>query len=171
MIITLQLTETVSPMLKGLIKRSGNLSPAMQRIKKEVFTPLAFSAWSRSGLHRRSGALQDAITPFAGKFSSGVGLRAGKGRRDKGLVFAKAHAHTFGRKKWSSKRAIFRRGLRLSSKGIHKWSNKILDSWRTVRSPWGDIPARPFIPNESDIKIHETRIKAIIEEYLNAQAS
>jgi len=159
--------------LARLAKKASDLSPLMQRIEKEVFKPAAESSWSRSGLQSRSGALKNAITPFSGKMSAGVGLRAKGGRRDKGLVFAKAHTHTFGRKKWSSKRAVFKAGLRMGSKGKLKWSNKIMASrtWRQVKSPWGDIQARPFIPSVSDISGKNAKIMKLIEEYINADAS
>lgn len=148
--IRVQVNESVVPKLQELLKRSGDLSPAMQRIQREVFDPLAAQAMARSGLRSRSGALFGAVTPFSGRVSAGVGLRAQGGRRDKGLVFAKASTHTFGRKKFSNKRRVNKKT------GVY-----------FRRSPWGDIPARPFIPGVVDVNTRMDMITSIVEEYLH----
>lgn len=53
------------------------------------------------GCTSRSGELQRAVVTFAGKVSAGVGIRTVKGRD---LVLPKAVTHTFGRKKFTSRR-------------------------------------------------------------------
>jgi len=138
--------------LRRLAKRSEDLSPIMRKIEQEVFAPEAEAAWAASGLHSKSGELKSAITPFAGKVSSGVGLRSYKGRD---LVWPKAVTHTFGRKKGSNK------------PGRSRVRRMFLRKYQT---PWGDIPARPFIPSESDIRARSGRIMKLIEEYINADA-
>jgi len=108
--------------------RIKDFSPVMAQIKDRFMAPAARAAWAASGLHSRSGELEGAVTPFAGKVSAGVGVRTIKGRD---LVLPKAIVHTYGRKKWANKRTINRKT------GKYK-----------RRSPWGDIQARPFTPNE-----------------------
>ena len=146
-----------------------DLGPAMRRIEKEIISPLIGPAWQRSGLIARSGALRDAVTPWSGKRSAGVTLKARRGSYDKGLVHAKAAAHTLGRKKWSSKRAVYKAGLRVSKKtGKLKWSKRAHREWVEVKSPWGDIPARPFFPKESTLLQLQGRMEEIIQEHLHA---
>lgn len=142
----------VSEALKKLAQRCGDLSPVMRKIEQEVFEPAARAAWAASGLHSKSGELKSAITPFAGKVSSGVGLRSYKGRD---LVWPKAVTHTFGRKKGSAKP----RSSRVRRLFLRKY-----------QSPWGDIPARPFIPSEADVRSQSNKIINLIEEYINADA-
>lgn len=142
----------VSDALRKLAQRCSDLSPVMRKIEREVFEPAARSAWASSGLRSKSGELKSAITPFAGKVSSGVGLRSYKG---KDLVWPKAVTHTFGRKKGSAKP----RSSRVRRLFLRKY-----------QSPWGDIPARPFIPSEADVRSHGNKIINLIEEYINADA-
>lgn len=104
-----------------------DFSPVMTTIKDRFMVPLARASWTASGLHSRSGELEGAITPFAGKVSAGIGVRTVKGRD---LVLPKAIVHTYGRKKWANKR------------GFNRKTGK-----SRRRSPWGDIPARPFTPD------------------------
>jgi len=152
-----------------ILKNSEDLSPAMQQIEQEVFVPAARSGWATSGLHSRSGALHGAITPFSGKVSAGIGLRAKGGRRDKGLVFAKAFTHTFGRKKWSSRRVKYKSGWRVSSKGELKRTNRASKEYIVVKSPWGDIPARPFMPTPSDLAGSHGKILKILQDHIHAE--
>lgn len=107
--------------------RIKDFSPVMQTIRDRYMQPASRSAWAGSGLVSRSGELEAAITPFAGKVSAGVGIRTVKG---KDLVLPKAVVHTFGRKKFANKRR--------RNKKTGKYFR---------RSPWGDIPARPFTPD------------------------
>lgn len=139
--------------LARLAKKSSDLSPVMRKIEQEIFEPEARAAWEASGLHSKSGELKEAITPFAGKVSSGVGLRSYKGRD---LVWPKAVTHTFGRKKGSNKP----RSSRVRRMFLRKY-----------QTPWGDIPARPFIPSESDIREKSAKIMKLIEDYIHADAS
>lgn len=146
--IRLELHETATAAIEQLVKQGKDLAPAMAEIKRSVFSGLAVRSWGRSGLHVQSGELLRSITPFSGKVSAGIGLRSKKGRD---LVWPKAVTHTFGRKKGSSKRRMGRNG-----------------KYRRL-SPWGDIPARPFIPVETDVRVFEQHITRIIEDHLNAQ--
>lgn len=107
--------------------RIKDFSPVMETIRQSYMVPAARSAWAGSGLVSRSGELESAITPFSGKVSAGVGIRTVKGRD---LVLPKAAVHTFGRKKFANKRR--------RNKKTGKYFR---------RSPWGDIPARPFTPD------------------------
>lgn len=108
--------------------RVRDFTPVMEEIRDVYMAPAAKMAWEASGLHSRSGELEGAVTPFSGTVSSGVGIRTVKGRD---LVLPKAITHTYGRKKFSNKRRI----------------NRKTGKYRR-RSPWGDIPARPFTPEE-----------------------
>lgn len=108
--------------------RVKDFTPVMEAIKQRFMEPMAHASWAASGLHSRTGELEGAITPFSGKVSAGVGVRTTKGRD---LVLPKAIVHTYGRKKWASKRGFNRKTKQAKR-----------------RSPWGDIPARPFIPQD-----------------------
>jgi hypothetical protein len=125
-----------------------DFTPVMAKIRDRYMEPLARSAWASSGLKSRTGELAGAVTPFAGKVSAGIGLRTTKG---KDLVLAKAYAHTFGRKKASSKRGVNRK--------TRKYKRP---------SPWGDIPARPFIPSALPSHLREP-IENMIKEYIRAR--
>ena len=119
-------TEEFSKVMKTLGSKIQDFSPVTEKIRSSYLVPLAARSWSASGLHSRTGDLHAAVTPFSGKMSIGIGLRTNRG---KDLILAKAATHTFGRKKFSNKRG---------------------KNWKRLqfrkRSPWGDIPARRFIP-------------------------
>ncbi len=150
----------VNQALDRLGRAALDFSPAMRRIEKEVIAPLIGPAWQISGLIARSGALRNAVTPWSGKRSAGVTLRAGRGSYDKELVHAKAATHTFGREKWSNKQGYRR------SKYRGRKKRYLLKKKR--RSPWGDIPARPFFPKESTLLQLQGRMEEIIQEHLHA---
>lgn len=109
-----------------LMWRVRDFSPVLSQAKSLYMQPMARRAWASSGLKSKSGALKKAITPFSGKSSLGVWLRTSKG---KDLVLAKANVHTYGRKKHENRQGINRK-----------------TGARRRPSPWGDIPARPFMP-------------------------
>jgi|LGOV01.1.fsa_nt_gb phage gpG-like protein len=104
--------------------RIKDYSPVMQKISDRYLKTMARRGWSGSGLHSVSGELEKAITPFHGKRSAGVGIRTTKGK-DK--VLPKAITHTYGARKGS-----FPQGPKGRRSGR--------------KSPWGRIPARPFMP-------------------------
>jgi phage gpG-like protein len=123
--------------------RIKDFSPVMAKIRDRYMEPAAQTAWAGSGLQSRSGELERSITAFAGKVSAGVGVRTIKGRD---LVLPKAIVHSFGRKKFANKRRL------------NKKSKKYFR-----RSPWGDIPARPFTPNELPASTKAAAEKMIVE--------
>lgn len=120
-----------------------DFTPVMEQIRDKFMVPAAKTAWAASGLQSRSGELEAAITPFAGKTSAGVGVRTIKGRD---LVLPKAIVHTFGRKKFANKR----RRNRKTGKDFR-------------RSPWGDIPARPFTPTSMSSAVLKTAEQMVVE--------
>lgn len=125
--------------------RVKDFSPVMEKISRRYLKTMARRGWSASGLHSISGELKRAITPFDGKRSAGVGLRTSKGR-DK--VLPKAIAHTYGVKKHSGKRR--------SSK-------------TTRRSPWGTIPARPFMPGSMP-ESYQRGAQQLIADFIDDQS-
>ena len=138
-----------SPIAEELARmRVRDFTPVMGDIRDKYMRPLAQAAWAGSGLRSISGELHGAVTPFAGKVSAGVGLRTVKGRD---LVLAKAITHTFGRDKWSSKRRFDRK--------TRKYRR---------RSPWGDIPARPFTPSTLPGPM-QSEVESMVIEYVRNQ--
>lgn len=123
-----------------------DFTPVMQQIKAKYMEPAATASWAGSGLHSRSGELHGAVATFAGKVSAGVGVMTVKG---KDLVLPKAYTQTFGRKKFSNQRGRNRKTGKLRR-----------------RSPWGDIPPRPFIPETLPPSV-TAEIKSMIVEFLN----
>lgn len=169
MVTTLTVKDSITPELYRLAKKAESLKPVMARVEREILSPMVATAWSASGLQSRSGALERAVVAWHGDESAGITLRAPRGRRDKDLVRAKADTHTWGRRKWSTYRAVFSAGFRTSKKtGKQKWSNKIMASktWKRVRSPWGDIPARKFFPEERLLAQKKPAIISMIKEFL-----
>lgn len=142
--IDIAIKDNISPELQRLVKQADDLQPVMRRVESEIIEPEAVQAWSGSGLHSRTGALRAAIVTWHGKVSAGVTLKAKGGRKDVGLIFPKAATHMYGRKKFSSKQGA-------KSKR---------------RSPWGDIPARPFFAEAQDIERRRGAIITMIEEHL-----
>lgn len=136
-----RLTGDLSSMRAHLSRmKIKNFSPVMARIRDRYMRPMARRSWAASGLNRISGELKAAITPFAGKRSSGVGLRTWKGRD---LVLAKAVVHTYGKKKHE----------------YHRRRNR-------KKSPWGDIPARPFMPSGMPVGYRDGS-ECLIVEFIN----
>jgi hypothetical protein len=158
MAVELVVKDSISPELYRLAKRADTLQPVMRRVKDEILDPMVAAAWSASGLQSRSGSLLAAITAWHGRSSAGVTLKAKGGRADVGRVFAKAATHSRGAKKFSFKQGYYR-----SKKGGRKKSS-ILKAKR--RSPWGDIPAREFFPEEEGLERKKSAIVNMIMEHL-----
>ncbi len=106
--------------------RIRDFSPVTKKVESRFLRSARRRGWGTSGLKSRSGELFRAVTTFSGKRSAGIGIRTDKG---KDLVLPKTIVHTYGKRKHSNP--------------VHKKGRK---SGR--RSPWGDIPARPFIPTK-----------------------
>lgn len=126
--------------------RIRDFGPVMEKIRDRYMAPAARSAWAASGLRSRSGELEKSITPFAGKVSSGVGVRTVLGRD---LVWPKAVVQSYGRKKFANKRR--------RNKKTGKYFR---------RSPWGTIPARPFTPDSLSGSA-KTDAEDMIVEFIN----
>jgi len=153
----IDIKDYATPALQRAMKKADDLSPVMAQIEANVLKPLRVSKWAASGLHSRSGALFSAVSTWHGKKSAGVSVKAKRGRADKGLVFAKTAIHTRGAKKGS-----FKQGFHRSKKSSRKLT------WITGKkrlSPFGDIPARPFIPEDDDVGRHNGKIAELIKEY------
>lgn len=158
MSVDLIVKDHITPGLHQIAKMADNFKPVAARIEREILKPLRAAEWSKSGLQSRTGALLRAITTWHGEKSAGVTLKAKGGRKDVGRIFAKAATHTSGAKKFS-----FKQGYHRSKKGSAKKSS-IIKAKR--RSPWGDIPARQFFPEEQDLQSKKPAIIEMIKEHL-----
>jgi len=117
---------------------SMDMSDLTEKIRTTYMEPLKESSWMGSGLHSRSGELEDAVHTFAGKSTVGIGLQK-PGTRS--LVMAKAYTHTLGVRKFGFKQRLTRRDVE------HAETRKKLGLYKDKRrSPWGAIPSRPFMP-------------------------
>lgn len=140
-IVKLTLKDGITPELERLIKRSRNLSPAMRKIELRIMSPLKRKAWAKSGLKSRSGELRDSIKTWHGKKSAGISVHTLPG---KDLVIPKAITHTRGAKRgsYTKKREYKVRGYRRGGVSVPEHYR------RNAGTPWGNIPARPFVPDK-----------------------
>lgn len=153
--------DGVSPELNKILKKAKDVSPAMKEIGNSILKREMWRAWYGSGLTSRSGELRSAIKTFFGKRSAGVSVKKPKGRN---LVIPKAithaggrAAHTF-RKKTEYKVSAHMRG----GKQIDEYTRK------NVGAPWGDIEARPFIPDNLSSG-DQRRVLDILRRHLHVQ--
>jgi len=159
--ISVDVNDHISPSLQRMAKNISDFRPVMARVEKEIFKPLRLAHWGRSGLRSRSGELFASVETWHGKRSAGVSLKTKAGHD---LVIPKAMTQSRGAKKnafskrrkkqWKIKSHI-RRGVKISA---HVKSKGPL--------PWGDIPARPFMPEDQDLKQHQSAIGKMVGEYI-----
>lgn len=117
---------------------SMDMSELTERVRATYMEPLKEASWMGSGLRSRSGELSGAIRTFAGKSTVGIGIQK-PGTRS--LVMAKAYTHTLGVRKFGFKQRLTKRDIE------HAEVRKKLGLFKGKRrSPWGAIPARPFMP-------------------------
>ena len=148
------LSELADDLTRLLVK---DFSPVMEKVRARYMSPMAWQAWSRSGLRSHTGELKGAVTPFSGKVSAGIGFRT---KRGKDLVLPKVYTHTFGQ----------RRMFKWKKKYMRKNPKRAFGTWVGGRgvSPWGDVPARPFIPSEFPVHMQEP-VRDMVREYLLAK--
>lgn len=159
--ISIDIKDHLSPTIQRLSKHVTNFTAVMARVEKEIFKPLRITAWGRSGLRTRSGELFAAVSTWHGKRSAGVTLKSDRGHD---LILPKAATQAHGAKKnafsrrrkkqWKVKSHI-RHGIKIKA---HTKSKGPL--------PWGDIPARPFMPDEQDLEQRKSTIGRMTEEYI-----
>lgn len=160
-------TKGFDQSMKKLELSVKDFSPVTKTIEKVFLATAKRRAWSASGLKSRTGELKGAVTSFSGKVSFGVGLRTKKGED---LVLAKAATHTFGRAKWSNKQDSKRIKVRGYDRrrGEERHAKYIYVKKR--RSPFGDIPARPFMPQilpDREVR----RIEEMLTDYIRKAMS
>jgi hypothetical protein len=150
--------------LDQLGRRSQDFSAVFARVEDEILKPMRRAAWVASGLHSITGELEGAVAPWHGKVSAGITL---KRKKDYDLVPPKAVTHTFGRKKFSNKQGYERTRVKRYDRRRGEDRHAEYSYRKRKRSPWGDIPARPFFPEAQVLAAHKTRVLAMIEEYLH----
>ena len=162
--IEAKVVDNMTPTLQRMLKKGHDFSPVMARVEREIFAPLKLTAWGRSGLHSISGELFRAVETWHGKSSAGVTL---KKKKAFDLVPPKAVTHTYGRKKFSNKQGYKRIKIRGYDKrrGEDRHAKYVFGEKR--RSPWGDIPARPFFPTKRDFDLKQKIIFRMIQEHLS----
>ncbi len=160
--LTVTINDTVvTNELARIAELADDLTPVMNRIRGEVFSPAIAPSWALSGLHSASGELRQAITAWSGKRSAGITLRTRKGRD---LVLPKAMTHTKGR----SKQAKAKKKI-LTIKGHSRGGRSVLGhERRNPGAPWGDIPARPFFPDDNILATAAGLIETMITEHIHA---
>lgn len=162
--MTIKVTYKVRHDLEQILAKAEDISPVMQKVRLTLLAPKAKAAWQKSGLKSRTGQLEQAITPWSGKRSTGVTLRTKRGRD---LVLPKASIHMSGAKKqkWKKKQT--------GKVKAHKrgWSSVSEYERRNPGSPWGDIKARPFFLKRNALSAAEqTTIAAMVERHILAKA-
>lgn len=141
--------DHMSPNLAHLAQALHDMRPALKRIEREIFRPLAETARAQAPF--RTGELRQAITPWSGKFSAGLSIRR------RGLVIPKAAlllkgsaAHKF------KKRAKYR---------VRSRKGNVFER-RNTGSPWGRVRRRRFFPTRNELMGQVPRIEQIISAYL-----
>jgi hypothetical protein len=155
--VSLTVEDGISPVLEKLIRKTRDLTPAMKEVELLVMRPLKYKAWRESGLTSRSGELEDSVQTWHGKKSAGISVKTLPG---KDLVIPKAVTQMSGRKSGSATRKRHYRVRKYNRGAVAVGSYTRTSSG----SPWGDIPARPFIPqvfSAMDVR----RISSIIEDF------
>lgn len=159
MAVTLEVKDGLTDELKLLSKKARNMSGAMSKIESRVMKPLKRKAWKESGLQSRSGELESSVKTFSGKKSAGISVHKPSGRS---LVSAKAVSHTEGRRARSQRKKSSYR-VRSHSRGnvrVRQHQRK------NVGAPWGNVPAREFVPVKIGKSGTQVAVK-IIEEYFD----
>jgi hypothetical protein len=157
---SVRIDDQITPALKRMVRRTKDLSPVMRRVETEIIMPMAVKAFAASGIHSRSGELQRAIQTWHGKKSAGVSVKD----HGKTLATPKAAVLSEGRKKASyktKKRPV--RAHRRNGRKVRRHARKSI-------APWGDIPARPFIPTTHNVKGSDLdRMGSWIKAYMLAE--
>ena len=159
--IGIEIKDHISPTLQRMAKHITNFKPVMARVENEVFKPLRITAWGRSGLRSRSGELFAAVKTWHGERSAGVTLKSDRGHD---LILPKAMTQTQGAKKNAFSR---RRKKQWKVKGYSRRGVKVKAHTKSKGPlPWGDIPARQFMPKDRDLEQHKAAIGRMTEEYI-----
>lgn len=156
--IVISAIDRMSPDLARLAQALRDMRPAMRRIEREIFRPLAETAWMQGGVQSRTGELRRAVTPWSGKFSAGVTIR----RRSGGKVIPKAALLQKGAKKHKYKK-------RARYTVFHPRTNRPF-ARTNPGSPWGRVKKRAFFPTRQDLMGKTSRIELVIAEYLRRTA-
>lgn len=158
-VVTLTADDGISADLSRRIKRARDMRPAMKEVERQVMQPLRASAWKSSGLKSRSGELKKSVVTFAGKKSAGISVHTTPGHD---LVIPKAVTLSEGRR-----RREHRKRDRTAVKS-HTRKGRRISGYvrRNVGSPWGNIKARPFIPDRFS-GAETSKITAILTRYLD----
>lgn len=159
-IVDLKVHDNLTGELKQLLKRSRDLSPVMARVESGIMARQRRRGWMYSGLHRRTGFLYRSTKTWHGKTSAGVSGEASGATMATPIGFAltmgreKAAGDRRGRNRKHWVRAYRRRGRRVRR---HR---------RYMPTPWGDIPARPYIEETMD-PADKARIGKWVIEFLD----
>ena len=144
----------ITPELEQLAAQAEDMSPAMRKIERRLLAPSIYPAWSRSGLRQKTGELRKAVAGWHGKKSAGITLKT---RPGKDLVLPKAHMHMSGKEKHQHKK---KDDYKLRSKKGKTFKRKNLGA------PWGNVQARPFLPEANRLRAHQDKMAELIKKYL-----
>lgn len=155
--IVISAIDRISPDLARLAQALRDMRPAMRRIEREIFRPLAETAWMQGGVQSRTGELRRAVTPWSGKRTAGVTIRRGSGLAiPKAALLQKgAKAHKFRKR---AKYTVF-----------HPRTNRPF-ARKNPGSPWGRVRKRAFFPTRQELMGKTSRIELILAEFLRQNA-
>lgn len=153
--------DGITPELRRLLKKSGDLTPALKDIEHQVMRPLKLRAWDASGIRSRTGELKDSVVTFHGKRSAGVSVHTSPG---KDLIIPKAHTLSKGvqRHQYRIRKTPLVRAYRRLGKMIAPHKRII------IGAPFGDIQARPFVPERLGPN-DERKAVSILEDFFNVR--
>ena len=151
--MSVQVINTLPAALRRLLRTANNLEPAMRRIEQRCLKSTIPLSWARSGLKARTGELKRAVRSEAGKKRARIVVDTVRGRD---LVLPKVSAHEYGMAKGAYSR---KRKVKVTRKG-KTFTRK------NPGAPWGDVPARPFLPDAGRILAQKERMRRMIEQYL-----
>lgn len=146
-------TDTVTLALRRLARSVSNLQPVMRQIEQRCLKTAVPLSWARSGLKARTGELKRAVRTEATRRQAKIIVDTTRGRD---LVLPKLFAHEYGMAK-----GAYRRKARVKVTRKGKTFTR-----RNPGAPWGDVRARPFLPDAGRILAQKERMRRMIEQYL-----
>ena len=150
--------DRMSPDLARLAQALRDMRPALKRIEREIFRPMANAARAQAPF--KTGELAWAIQPWSGKKPkarrAGLSVKHGRGTAvpKAALLLRGAKKHKY--KKQDEYDVRSRKGNVFSRKNLG--------------SPWGRVRKRKFFPGKQDLMNKSSRIELIIAEYLRRAA-
>ena len=151
--IVISANDQMSPDLARLAQALRDRRPALKRIEREVFRPLADAARAKAPF--KTGELRGAIQPWSG--TKPKARQAGVSVKVKhGLAIPKAALLLRGAKKHKYKK---RDTYKVRSKKGNEFDRK------NVGSPWGRVRKRPFFPGKQELMAQTSRIELILAEF------